>query len=217
MKEIDSLKQKQYINFSNLPQICDKNHLNVCFCQKKIYNDLFRKCYKTEVTDVLSKQEDLKVEWTNNQKRSVVENGERVAKERAMDLTIKYCEDNNIRCPVEKDEVVKELNIFYNKYEDIWEDPRIQVVLGSLINFKLSALRMQNYSNKYGIVADEYDRDGNRRITLNPVEAEKRKYDESRIKAVEILDKMIEGSKVNVKFEGKEPLPIEDLYKLRIK
>lgn len=214
-KEIIEEKEKNEIqdpmndyllkSFSTYPELCNRKHLTICMCQRPIFERFYKQEYKKLITDVLEKDEKLDgKKLTEGQRANIRLVGRKEALQEAFRLTANFCTDNDIRCPVEKEVILQDLNLFYNKYESIWDDVRVQVVMGSMINFKLSSHRMQKYSNEYGLVQTYNDKDGNTQLKLNVVEVEKRKYDEARIKAISELDKMIEGTKsvsVNLDFK----------------
>ena len=116
------------------------------------------------------------------------------AKKESFLETARHCVNHNIRCHLEKREIIKTINVFNNKYD--LKDPRVYFTVKAVLNHQLSAYRMQKYSNEYGVVQEQYDRDGNLFLKINPVEDAKRKFDVEMIKAIATLDNMIEGQKV---------------------
>jgi len=53
---------------------------------------------------------------------------------------------------------------------------------------------------------EQFDKDGNSSFVLNPVEESKRKFDDAVIKAVEVLNKIVDGEKSNLNLSGKVDL-----------
>ena len=116
------------------------------------------------------------------------------AKKESFLETARHCVNHNIRCHLEKREIINTIKVFDSKYN--LSDPRVFIVVRSVLNHQLSSYRMQKYSNEYGVISEQFDREGNRSFILNPVEHAKRKFDEAMVSAMATLNNMIEGQKV---------------------
>jgi len=130
----------------------------------------------------------------NKHDRFVIQSIEENARSQAIIAVGRYNQSNSIRCMLEQEEIKTVVELFSNKYD--LNDPRVYMVVQSLINLKLSAIRMQKHANVNGISYEVFDAEGNRRIELSPVEEAKRKYDETVIKSVQILNNIIDGEKI---------------------
>lgn len=206
MKEIvihklELTKQKQY--FCNLSSVCNEEHLSYCTCQQSAIKSRQKELFELDLEEL---------------KKNGLEENTELIKERQMQLSLKakrevaeFCTENNIKCHLEEGMILEQLTYFEEKYT--LSDPRVFVVLESLFRQMLSAYRMQLHSNQKGILNIWYDKEGNKRYSLNPVEEIKLKYDEARIKAIETLNKMIEGEKSTTLHINTTPIPIEDIFK----
>lgn len=177
--------------FTSMAITCDKNHLAVCDCQKVkvdlIYDELL-------VADEDKREENKdKPDWLENRKDMYYTT--------SLKIMGKECVKKSIKCPREIKEIVSIVNMFRSKYE--LSDPRVFMIVKSLVGHKLSAHRMQLYSNSKGIVQENWDRNGNLSYSLNPVEMAKKEFDKEVVKSIEILNKIIDGEKSSVDHSGK--------------
>ena len=177
-----------YSKYDDIISLCNKEHLKTCSCQDKLKNE-----FKLQLIE----EYKIKLDFVKQSSDSEYEEMKEAMKYRMPDEILKrtseYCVTNVIRCPIEKQEIKNTIELFNMKYD--LNDSRVYMILKSVLNFQLSAFRMQRYSNYYGILQEVFDRNGNRAILLNPVEESKRKFDEAIISAIEKLDKIIEGDK----------------------
>lgn len=181
-----------YNKFDTLLSYISTEHISICACQKDKIRDRFNSKLK-EIEKRIKRAKRQKVE---EEELEILRNSLlRKAREDTVAEISVECISNEIRCPVERDAIKTTIELFNNKYDLI--DPRVYMVVKSVINHQLSAHRMQYYSTSYGLMQEHTDRDGNVSYKLNPVEEEKRKFDDSIIKAMEILSRMIDGETHN--------------------
>ena len=192
VKEVDSkvqaIKGVTPDDFADLISICNSEHLSYCNCQKDKVDEKIKILWQGQL-------EDLKL-------KKLIDNEEVVAERKdyckafALKSIGKECELKEIRCPFEKIKIERLMSHFMTRYD--LKDPRVIVVIESLLQQMLSAHRMQLHSNAKGILSIWYDKQGNKRYNLNPVEEIKLKYDEAKIQAIATLDRMIEGDKLSI-------------------
>jgi hypothetical protein len=180
-------KKELLSRFSEDIILCNEQHLLVCNCQNELYKTFSIK-YKEKWFKIID--EEPINEEEKQYKKNLIEKDLRRNVIRNLGI---YCEENNIRCLIEKKEVLKTIEIFSDRYD--LKDPRVFLILKSIISHQLSAHRMQLYCNHRGILIEREDRYGNVTYTLNPVEEAKRKYNEALTQSIEQLSKIIEGTK----------------------
>ena len=181
--------------FEPLLSFISEEHLRMCSCMKHLVRkNMRRKIEQIKHQINRAYQSDIPEEEIIILKESL----ERKGRAQVIEETSQECIASNIRCPIERELIRSTINIFGDKYD--LNDPRVFTIIQSVINHQLSAHRMQLYSTSHGLTQTQYDRDGNVSYRLNPVEAEKRKFDDSLIKAMEILSNMIDGQKISGNF-----------------
>lgn len=136
------------------------------------------------------------------------------AKKMARIEAMEYCQDNNILSPIEVKEVQTTLDLFFSLLSDGTpkyniEDHRVFLIVKSVISHQLSALRLARVSLDKGIVQRICDKEGNETFVINPAEQVKLKFDEAIVDAIFKLDKILEGSKINL--EVTEVLSFNDV------
>lgn len=180
-------------NLLRLSVINNKRHLEVCNCQ----NDNYKKIYK-HLEDQLNKQ--------ITQKTSELVKIDRIKQlpQITYEELFKIIKDEDIICPHEFEVIKKTLTIFISGYD--LSIPKVYSIVEGVVDNHLTVHRLQQESGYEGIVIKD-----ERGVYINPVEEAKRRYLESRTKAIEILDKMIEGSKVNIRLSV-EAKDIKTLY-----
>lgn len=195
-------------DFDECLSVCNSEHLSYCNCQRDTIMKYVKEFAAADIEYnrlVALHEKGEKVEFpegTDLQRLSIY--GNTLLEERKDNqyylikkiLGKRYTLADR-RCHIEKKEIQKTIKLFVSNY-DI-KDIRVYTIVQSVINHQLSALRMQKYSNLHGILQTIYDEHGNKRLAINPVEAEKRKFDEAKVKAIDILSRMIEGINVNLK------------------
>ena len=173
---------------SSLLSTCNVEHISNCDCQQANVKSQYIKYFEEEMADLIHNNHQ------NN--KHLIE----IRKEHAMDKAIisvaRYCRENEIKCSVERKKLDYQLSFFNKKYD--LSDPRVFTIVEALMNQMLSVHRMQQYSNVNGILNVWYDKNDNRRVSINPVEEMKLKYDDARISAISTLDKIMEGQKLNI-------------------
>jgi len=177
----------EYVNTSC--RIFQPNHFLYCDCQIEAIDKLTKELEK-EVLDKL----DEEVRIGEGMKRDILSKVESQAR-------IKFVELNKgIFCPVEVKELLNTLNLFNGRYD--LDDARVFTIVRSLLDLQLTAFRMQRESCGKGVMITQMGRNGEPVDVVNPVEEIKRRYNESLLKSIEVLDKIIEGEKsVNVNID----------------
>jgi hypothetical protein len=186
---------KEIYNLLRLSIINNKRHLEVCNCQKDNYNKIYNHL-----------KQQLNEQINQNTSELVKIDRAKQLPNITYDELFKMIKDVNIVCPYEFDIIKKTLTIFITGYD--LTVPKVYSIVEGVVDNHLTVYRLQKESNYEGIVIKD-----ERGIFINPVEEAKRRYLESRTKAIEILDRMIEGSKnvnVNLSVNSKD---IKDLYK----
>jgi hypothetical protein len=181
----------KYLFEKLLSQACrpDAEHLRVCECSKKY----LPKAQEQALSQSMKEYDNANMKERDEDGAILKRYKEFATEERAYDIVANYCKSKDIQCEVERKEIFKTLVLFAKKYD--FNDPRVFVIIDSLLHQMLSAHRMQMYSNRHGILQVWYDKMQNKRISLSPVEMMKLKYDEARIDAIATLDKIMEGNK----------------------
>lgn len=188
------------ILIESLLSTCNIEHISNCSCQRSNVDSKYKELFEQEMNDLIKRGSE-----TNN---SLVEARREYAKDKAVKLVADYCKNNSIKCPIERAKVIQHLTFFESKYD--LSDPRVFVIVESLLHQMLSAHRFQQYSNEHGVLNIWYDKQDNKRISLNPVEQIKLDYDRARIDAISVLDKIMEGEKINVNMKT---IDIDDVFK----
>ena len=191
--------EKNKINntFESMTIICDEEHVKVCDCQQEQYNktyDIVLEQQEKQIREDLTREEY--EHFTDDMKVKEIERWKANAKPKTYKILGELNEKDKVRCSVEKSLILETLSLFTEKY-DI-RDPRVFLVVRSVINHQLSSHRMQLYTSNKGIVQTLYDREGNPYTQVNPIEESKRKFDESIIKAMEQLTRITEGDTINI-------------------
>lgn len=181
--------------------VVNEQHLKDCDCQ----NDLIREKQKERMRDTY---EDLKDKGKHTDS-GLLRRRFFIDKAKGINDVAIICEKNMVACPHEVEALTMTIDRFDAKYD--LEDPRAYMIVRSVLNHQISVLRMQLYSNMNGIITYDYDKEGNPKAVLNPVEESKRRFDEAIVKAVVELDKIFEGSKIQLKGTI-ATVKIEDLF-----
>ena len=182
--------------FSSLITICNEEHLSYCDCQAKRIKEEADKIIVNELKELEDKNQLHNIELINER----IEYANRLALKRVGH----YCEKNRITCPIEEEKIKQNLE-YFNKAYDL-TDPRVYIIVDSLLHQMLSAHRMHMHSNTKGILNIHYDKLGNKSYSLNPVEEVKRRFNETLVRGIETLNKIIEGEKhfnVNVNLQDR--------------
>ena len=190
--------------FKEMAEICNIIHLRTCNCQHKNITKVSEKAIQNNSKQLNEYKDQPQI--YNSRVEAI--------KDRSLQIVADYCVEKIVRCPYEIKEIKEIVGLFKEKYK--LEDPRVYIIIKSLIAHKLSAVRMQRYSNAKGILQEYQDKEGNLRYALNPVEGAKLAYDNAVIKAVEVLNRIVDGELI--KHEGKIDLShilskIEDMAK----
>ena len=187
----------------NVISVCNEEHLRMCDCQKDKVNKAKQELMKN-VYEELQNSGDIDDE-------AIVKHRMKLAFNQAISQVQEFCIQNNIRCPYEKQLLRDTLDRFKNLDAYDLNDPKVYLILKSVLSHQLSAYRMQVYSNYLGMINETHDDLGNTTYVLNPVEEAKRKADDSIIKAVEKLVNMTEGQKLKTINESRVTVKFEDL------
>ena len=179
-------------------KIQNKNHFESCNCCK----EEFKKIYQQKLLEEKQKLNNV-IDITENAKQ---ERLSRVPKKTAEILT--QVVEGKV-CPYEYDELMGTVNIFRSKYD--LNDPRVFSIIKTLLDIQLTAYRMQRESEHYGILLSEYDKNDNPKLVINPVEEIKRRYNETYIKTIEALNKMMDGEK-HLHLHGVKVFDRDELY-----
>lgn len=207
MSDVEVVKNNNYLVedefFSNLASACNEEHLSYCNCKLPAIQTRVAELIRDDMKEMISKGIEGNAQ--------VLEERAKQCKRQAIKEVANECVNKGITCEIEKKLISQQLGYFKDRYN--LKDPRVFVVLESLFRQMLSASRMQLHSNQKGILTTWYDKNGNKRLSLNPVEEIKLKYDEARINAIETLNKMMEGEKTtNININTK-PISIEEIFK----
>ena len=188
-------------------KIKSSKHFEICDCHKLLYSKLYNILYKKELA--YQKKEELQ---------------DFVKKERIQRLpALIYTEMFEIigdskydyidYCKYEAEDSVDLVKLFIDKYD--MTDPRAATIVKTVVDNKLTVLRMQRESSFYGVLINT-----GKGLVLNPVEDSKRKYNDSVVHAIEVLDKIFEGSKsivANVSFHEEMLSVYRDINKKKNK
>jgi len=172
--------------FNSLISDCNFEHLSYCPCKSKEVSATYKEYLDIELKDL--KQRDL----TDN--KTVLDSRKRHALEQARREVARNCLEKNVKCELEDSEIKLTLQLFAGKFD--LNDPRVYMVVKSVISHQLSVFRMQLQSNYRGILQQNVDKEGNPFYLLNPVEVAKMNFDNSIISAVEKLNKIVYGDKI---------------------
>jgi len=182
--------------FEDLVSVCNVDHLRYCNCQetriKKVYKELFDKKYYDEQPDKWLK--DKYIDYIMNKSRECVGI---------------HCSNNNIRCLKEQQEIKLTIGMFNEKYD--LNDVTVYMTIKPVISHQLSLFRLQQYSNSKGILEEVKDNYGSSRMLVTDIEKCKRQFADSQIKAMEILEKTINGSKTNISIDFNDPIDLDSL------
>jgi len=172
-----------------IASVCTEEHLTSCPCQiDKIKQRWLELWTQT--------QEDLKAEGHEG-KVELYERRKFFDKQRAIQQIGEELSKAGTICEREAHSIRGELKLFDKQVGGKYDlsDPRVNVIVKELMYCHMSVFRMQRESNIRGVIYETDDQHGNTHWNINPVEVEKRRYSESRVKAIEALDRMMEGSK----------------------
>jgi hypothetical protein len=185
------LSPEQKESLLRMAEICNEKHLKHCDCRRELVSKAFKSfelCDKDKVAEV-------------GDDEYVIKSRRDAYLRRAYEVVADVCREKGFRCLYEVREIEEIVECFGNKYD--LGDVRVLMIVKSVLAHKLSALRMQRYSSFHGVLQEVYDREGNLRLELNPVEGAKREFDKCVIDAVRVLDGIISGSKSVVEHKGK--------------
>ena len=191
MTDLTDIQKNEFVSMASL---CNAKHLEVCSCQNPAITKVYQDIYNSD----FEKQEEFK------DSPYILESRRDRYKNDAIKHVASLCIKDGVRCSFEIKEILNIIGLFDEKYE--MNDPRVFMIVRSLIAHKLSAIRMQCYSSYHGLLQEQFDKDGNSSFVLNPVEESKRKFDDAVIKAVEVLNKIVDGEKSNLNLSGKVDL-----------
>jgi hypothetical protein len=163
--------------YDDMLELCNDVHMKFCHCQ----DDLLAKRIKEFKAKELDEIKALGKEHDPN----VVLPRLRVAEYKAEQEVSKEMISGNVRCPFEKREIIATVKLFADKFD--LKDPYVYMVVKSVINHQLSAMRMQRCTNTVGSIQEMTNKFGDIYYRVNPVEAEKREFDNSIIVAMEKL------------------------------
>ena len=183
-KDLIKYENKELLKYeksliSNSIALCNDDHIEICYCQNNFLENKKQELMYKEYEE-LRKTGEIEDQSVVNRRLSL-------AKKKAFNAVANYCVVNNIKCPIEHQVVKDIIDRFKNIEAYDLKDPKVYLIVKSVINQQLSAHRMQLFSSSKGIVQSVYDTNGNHRYILSPVEEAKRKADDSIIKAVEKL------------------------------
>jgi hypothetical protein len=209
--EINELVIKQQQQLQNLaPYIyrvipdCTREHLKYCDCQKELY-DKFRKEEKIRIYNEMEKSGML--EHDPGTARSRLKEASGFAKDRL----VKYCEKNHLKCTYHTEQLQNIYNLFSVKYD--MKDPKVVISLTVLMSNLSSLIKAQSFSNKKGIIQQEFDKAGNEILNTYMNEKLKIEINNAIMKTMKTLDEVIEGSKsVNLNINANEIQPIRDIF-----
>jgi len=193
-------------NFDDCFEYATSEHMLTCDCNADIYDK-----FKQAAIDLCNEDIDRHIKETGH---ADFDRAPRLAEavKNSREEASKYCIQNNIRCSKEKKEISNTIKLFINKYPKSVDDPIFIEVVKSVMNHQLTVHRLKKASSQLGVVLHWEDRNGNDRITVNPLLEAQREFDKIKVDALMILDKKLNGEKsvqVNI---NTEPIPIEDLY-----
>lgn len=168
---------------------CDEDHLIRCPC----HNELLDRRYAELKSKAMKELKDA----PGGKDNAVLQGRLYRLKMQALKDTAAGLAKKGVRCPIERAQLDEELATFDQELDGKYDlsDPRVRVIVRELLCAHVTIIRAQHESRKRGIVFTAEDNLGNEKVYLNPVEELKRKYSETRIKAILALDKMLEGDK----------------------
>ena len=204
--EMEDQKQQSSQLYEYVDSVCkiySSEHFLYCGCCHYEYQKVKTKMLETE-QNIVRKLESVGEEGKRNRLLHVPE--------KAREIMFQHKQGK--LCPVERDELLTTIKIFEGKYD--LSDARVYSILKSLLDLQLTSFRMQRESTHSGVMIKSLDKYGNETKSVNPVEDIKRKYNETFIKAIEILNKIIEGEKhfnVNMELSPDKVFKRSELYK----
>jgi len=207
-KEISIHEQVIGKHFQDCLETTTVEHLKYCNCQETLYQANIKRR-----TDEVKKQ--LKKEGITDQ--MVIDSQLRNAIREANTETEIYCINNNIKCSKEKHEIMSTVELFVNKYAGYTDDPIFIEIVKSVLNFQLITHRLKKAYGKEGLFEYYTDKDGNNRRKVNELLGAQRSFDNSKINALVLLDKKLNGEKSVQVNLNTQPLDLKDLYNINLK
>lgn len=88
------------------------------------------------------------------------------------------------------------------------QDPRVSIILKSLVNMTLNRIRLQVESNNLGVIQEHFS-DSGTRVDVSPLVLVELRYDKEMIDAIHKLSSIVDGLKITVE----NTLTLNDLFK----
>lgn len=180
--------------FLNILSSISVRHQRVCNCQRNLYNKFYLDLYNKEI-------ETLKQDGLFDDEAAKFNRLEEV-KWKSMEAVEVYCIANDIICDVERDMIANEIKLFVGRY-DI-NDPRVYIIVKNALKLALNEHRLSLELGKNGVVYETMSKNGSTYTNINPAVEAAYKYNEACIKAVETLNRIIEGEKIDVTIGAKK-------------
>ena len=190
-------------NFLSCLEVTTSQHRKYCDCQKQLYENFIEQEQNSEKKVIQRKQ------ITEN---TIIQHRLEDAKQRGVMKANTYCKENDVRCEVEKEEVISTLSLFTTKYSKYTDDPIFVETVKSVMNHLLTAHRIKKSLELSGLTQSYYDKDGNTKIEINPLLQAQREFDRVKVDALMQLDKKLHGETMTHAHLYLEPMPLEDLY-----
>ena len=196
-------------NFDDCFEYATSEHMETCDCNIEIYEK-----FEKAAIELCNEDIDKRIKETGH---ADFDRAPRIAEavKNARKEASKYCIQNNIRCDKEKKEITNTINLFLTKYPKSIDDPIFIEVVKSVMNHQLTVHRLKKASSQLGVVLHWEDRQGNDRISVNPLLEAQREFDKIKVDALMLLDKKLNGEKTIKVNINTEPIPVEELYKNR--
>jgi hypothetical protein len=177
--------QKEIQVYENIISPITRGHIDVCRCQEIRLKQLKEEYFRREEKEL--RDEDLYKDTTVRESRL------RRSIEMAKLHLVRECQENNVRCPVEKDIINRDIALFKQRYD--LTDPRAHMIIENVLSLKLSAHRLALHSTHNEPIQTYMDKEGNEIFRLNPAEKAKMEYNNSMIQAIKELNLIFEGQK----------------------
>jgi hypothetical protein len=163
-------------------------HLEYCDCMQFYYDYHFFEILNNVIKDIIFYKKDTKNKISMKLK---------TVEKMALKKTLIFCIENQVYCSDEFEKILQHIKMFSSKYP-IEKDASALFIVNSVIDNLLSMIKYQKVINYEGIYYKNFDKYGNIHLKINPADESKRKYNESLVKSMEVLDKIFEGIKINV-------------------
>lgn len=197
--ELEELLTTYSYNYKFTPE-----HLKNCDCYKAVCNRFMDLKYlENKIIEAQGKGKGYKIDMQNPAERLAFNNKyENATNDIYLDsanyLNKYYFNKNNIRiCPYLFKELINTLSIFKKDYD--LSKAKVREVVKSIINYQISLYNSNVYSAGNGMFENVSDKFGNISNRISSNEYYKMKLNAEIIKAIKVLDEMIEGNKnINV-------------------